>query len=59
MGDNGISAVYHNAEVSSLVKHSHVKAKNVGQIDGPVRSPLVRAYYHHVVVVNNQVFLLF
>ncbi len=34
MGDNGVAAVDYLGVVSSLVKHTHIQAQNIGQVDG-------------------------
>ena len=55
MSNDGISAVHDNGVVAALVEHSHVNA-HYGSVEHvSLERALVRAYYHEVILVNNEV----
>lgn len=56
MGHNGVAAVDDAGVVPSLVEHTHIKTKHVGNVDRSRHTALVWADHHHVVVVDLQAF---
>ena len=56
MGHNGVAAVDDAGVVPSLVEHTHIQAKHVGNVDRSRHTAFIGADYHHVVVVDLQAF---
>ena len=52
MSDNGVSSVDNLCIISSLIEHTHIKTKNVGDIDCSAHSTFIGAYNHHVVGIE-------
>ena len=54
MGHDGVLAVDHGRVVATLIKHSHIDAEDVGEINGTVHCPFVRADYHQMFLIDDQ-----
>ena len=52
MGNDGVASIDNLRVVSSLIEHTHVQTKNVGNVDGTSHTAFIRADDHHVVAVN-------
>ena len=55
MGHNGILSIYDLGIISALVEHSHIHAKHVGKIHGPVHGAFIRADDHQMILVHSQI----
>ena len=54
MGHDGVLAVDYGRVVTALIKHSHIDAENVGEINGTVHCSFVRAYHHQALLIDDQ-----
>ena len=52
MGNDGVASIDNLRVVSSLIEHTHVQTKNVGNVDGTSHTAFIRADDHHVVAVD-------
>ncbi len=59
MGDNGILAVNNGGIIAALVKHAGIHADHACKVNSAGKRSFVGAYYNHMVLVHQQVFLIF
>ena len=55
MGNDRVTSVNNLSIISSLIEHTHIKAKYIGKVYSTSHTTLIRAYYHHMFAVDMKI----
>ena len=55
MSDDGIASVYDGGIIPPFIKHTHIHAEVVGDVDGTAHSAFVGADHHQMIAVDGKI----